>query len=99
MEMSNEPISDIEETEVLAKLIVRPEAQVRSEPESATRCCLCPRPAIHAERRPTAKDGNMQTWSFCSQCWQQLQAERRNIDTEICRRYLIFVRYVIHGDP
>ena len=74
-------------------------ARYRDEPESAKQCCLCSDPAIRAERRPTRDDGRMQSWPLCSKCWQQLQAERRNVDPEICRRYKIFIQYVVLGYP
>jgi hypothetical protein len=47
------------------------------------RCCLCSKimspGAVVIEERPTAEDGSMQKWYYCSSCWVELRKLREPV--------------------
>lgn len=62
-------------------------------------CCLCAsKDAPFRESRPSGRNGRLQAWRFCPSCWRELEAQRRNCDPELMRRYAFFFRF-ISGDP
>lgn len=62
------------------------------------RCCLCSKPeAIHGEQRRSGPNGELELWCFCPECWKELERQRAAQDSEICWRYVIFLKWICGG--
>lgn len=48
---------------------------------------------MKSERRPSGKNGEMQTWHFCPECWREMQEQRSDKDPWIAARYLVFLQW------
>jgi hypothetical protein len=60
------------------------------------RCCLCDsRGELHVEQRPTGRDAALQSWSYCSSCWEACQSNGNEPAVLAC--YLRFLRIVLNG--
>jgi hypothetical protein len=59
-------------------------------------CCFCSQPAIHIGECGSGKDGDPQTWPFCSEYWRELTRQRADRDPFVLIKFLVLLQY-LHG--
>jgi hypothetical protein len=58
-------------------------------------CAICGNSeAMHSERRASGREGRMQTWNYCPECWQMLMEQQQDKDPWIAARYTIFLQWL-----
>lgn len=72
-----------------------------SHAPNTRRCCLCGRRHIgHREDRPTGRNGKVQRWAFCANCWQEYQGNGRDAEAAlVALRYRTFLEMVVRAEP
>ena len=60
------------------------------------KCSLCEtqQDLFHQEKRQCGREGKIQNYYYCPQCWTMLQNQRQDQNPEIAARYRIFLKYI-----